>query len=369
MKILMLSTGMGLGGAETQICDLSARLIELGHEVHIAWLTGQPGLALPPKAKTHSLNIHKTPVGFIQAIAKIRNLYKTIKPDIVHAHMVHANLIARLTRLTNWPLRTWKNPRLICTAHSSNEGGQLLMWAYRLTDPLTDLTTHVSKQAADTFIAKGATKPDRIVVIPNGVNTEKFRPDIKARQTVRADLDLTHQTVIMAVGRLEPPKNHASLIRAFAQVHASQTNCHLVLVGDGSLRNELEDLVAIKQLAGSVSFLGVRHDIAALLNGADFVTLTSRFEGFPIAVAEAMATEKLVVATACGGVPTMLEGVGMVVPIEDDEALTSGLTKALSISPQARHTFGQSARQRVVTEYSINALTDTWLRLYAHPRS
>ena len=364
MRILFLATGMGLGGAETQICDLSARLIELGHEVHIAWLTGQPGLALPSRAKTHSLNIDKTLMGFVQAIVKIKNLYKTIEPDIVHSHMVHANLLARLSRLTNWPGRNWKYPRLICTAHSPNEGGRLLMWAYRVTDLLTDLTTHVSRQAADSFIAKGAVKSDRIIVVPNGVNTNQFHPDSKAGQTLRAELGLTHQTVIMAVGRLEPPKNHASLIRAFTQVHASQSNCRLVLVGDGSLRNELVELVANRRLTDAVSFLGIRHDVPALLNAADLFVMPSKFEGFGLAIAEAMATGKLVVATNCGEAAKLLDGHGIIVPIEDDQALISGLTQALSMSSEERHKLSQSARHQVVEKYSINTAAETWLKLY-----
>jgi len=200
MKILMLATGMGLGGAETQICALSARLIDLGHEVHIAWLTGDAGLALPAKAITHPLNIYKTPIGFTRAITRLRKLTHTIEPDVIHAHMVHANLIARLTRLTNRHKNGLHQPRLICTAHSSHEGGRLLMLGYRFTDSLTDLTTHVSQQAANTFIDKGAIGKDRILVVPNGVDTDRFKPDNTAYRNVRQTLGLNKKVPLERIG-------------------------------------------------------------------------------------------------------------------------------------------------------------------------
>ena len=367
MKILMLSTGMGLGGAETQIYSLSARMIELGHEVHIAWLTGQAGLALPQQAVTHPFNIHKTPLGLLLAIKKLNQLITEIEPDVVHAHMVHANLIARFSRLTSWPRKRRQMPKLICTAHSSNEGGKLLMLAYRCTDRLADLTTHVSEQAADAFVDAGAVTRDRIMVVPNGIDTARFRPDHQARISIRESLALTDKRVIMAVGRLEYPKNHASLIRAFVQIQPDYPDTHLVIVGDGSLRKKLESLVRSEQISQSVTFLGKRHDIPAILNAADIGVMSSRFEGFGLAIAEAMATEKLVVATNCGGAAKLLAGHGIVVPIENDQALARGLEEALEITPEARGKLGQTARELVLTGYSIDAMTQTWLRLYRYP--
>jgi glycosyltransferase involved in cell wall biosynthesis len=363
----MLSTGMGLGGAETQICALTARLIDRGHEVHIAWLTGSAGLTLPRGAVSHAFKISKTPLGLVQAITKLSALIHQIEPDVMHAHMVHANLIARLTRLIARQKIRPHSPRLICTAHSSNEGGRLLMLAYRMTDTLTDLTTHVSEQAAEAFIDKGAVKKDRIRVVPNGIDTTRFRSDPSVGLSIRQELNLGDKTIIMALGRLEPPKNHASLIRAFAHLHPTRPETHLLLVGDGSLRSELEGLARAQQISTAVTFLGTRHDAPALLNAADVVAMPSRFEGFGLAIAEAMSTEKIVVSTNCGGAAKLLNGLGIVVPVEDDLALASGLVQALAFSPENRRKFGELARQRVLSEYAIDAVTDTWLQLYRNP--
>lgn len=364
MKILMLSTGMGLGGAETQICGVVQGLIARGHEVHVAWLTGQAGIKLPERAVTHPFGINKTPIGFIQAIFKLNRLINRIKPDVIHAHMVHANLIARLTKLTLLKQGRHNKPRLICTAHSSNEGGKLLMLGYRLTDKLTDITTHVSKEAATIFIQKQAVTPGRVLVVPNGIDTAHFAPNPIARKRIRDQLDLTDRPVIMIVGRLEWPKNHASLIEAFSRVSTQHPTAYLIVVGDGSLKGELEHMVLAKQLQNQIIFLGARTDIADLLNAADIVALSSRFEGFGLVVAEAMATQKIVVATECGAISDMLPNVGIMVPIESIAALTAGLQEAMAMPEKTRTELGVAARQVIIDHFSIDSTLNRWLSIY-----
>lgn len=378
MKVLMLSTGMGLGGAETQICDLAKRMTALHHEVHVAWLTGEAGVVIPTGVTPHPFNIRKTPLGLIKAIIALKKLIKDLKPDVVHAHMVHANIVARLVRLIK-PM-----PKLICTAHSSNEGGRIRMLAYRFTDSLADMTTHVSQEATEIFIKKGASKTGRIVTVHNGVDTARFRPDSYVRLVTRKTLGLQNKIVVMMVGRLEHPKNHASLIRAFAQLSEFSPDLHLVLVGSGALENDLRSQVAIAEMNQKVTFLGARYDVPALFNAADIAVLSSRFEGFGLVVAEAMATEKLVVATECGGVAVLIKKFGIIVPPENDKALLNGLKGAVAMispaMPQSEkladknkthseasdqiQVMTQLARKHIVQNFSLDAIVDRWLQIY-----
>ncbi|MGL5947829.1 MAG: glycosyltransferase [Aeromonas sp.] len=123
MKILLIITGLGMGGAERQVCDLADQFAAKGHEVLLISMTGETvNRPLSAKIEVVELRMAKTPLGFIKAYSKTRNLIKKFKPDVVHSHMVHANLFSRLLRLTT------RFKKLICTAHSSNEGGGGECW-------------------------------------------------------------------------------------------------------------------------------------------------------------------------------------------------------------------------------------------------
>ena len=363
MKILMLATGMGLGGAETQICDLARKMQARGHDLHIAWLTGQVEVRIPSGVQSHPLSVTRTPIGFIRALIKLKRLIKEIKPDVVHSHMVHANLNARLTRLFQ------RIPVLICTAHSSHEGGSLLMLAYRLTDSLADLTTNVSEHALNEMLRKKAAWPNRTAVIHNGIDTNRFAPDISTRAQIRAALGLEDQFVFMAVGRIEPEKNHALLIRAFARILPTHPQAKLIIVGNGSRQKELEMLSQSLEISNEVLFLGARDDVPALLNAADALTLSSRFEGFGIVLAEAMATGKFVITTDCGGIAQAIRGIGTVVPVDDEAALAQALSAAINLSPEALERSGESLRTIVKEHFCLDTITDTWLQVYTNPKS
>ena len=363
MKILFLVTGMGIGGAEVQISELAKRMKALGHEVHVAWMTGEAGIDLPDGVLGHPFRINKTPWGFIKAIWRLRKLVGQIRPDVIHAHMVHANLLARIHRLVS----SASTP-LVCTAHSSNEGGRLRMLAYRITDRLCDLTTNVSDHAVNTFINKGASVSGRIATIHNGVDIERHTPDSVSRQSMRSSLGLTDKFVILIIGRLEYPKNHALLLHAYARIANEHPSTHLVVVGCGSLESELKALVETLDVSDQVSFLGARIDTPALFNAADIVAVSSRFEGFGLVLAEGMACGKFIVTTDCGGIAEVIKDLGSqfgtVVPVEDVVALQTALGAAIEMPHNDRMQAGEKARAHVVKHYSIDSITKQWLGIY-----
>lgn len=123
MKITLIITGLGMGGAERQVCDLANQFVAKGHEVFLISMTGETvNRPLSAKIDVAELNMAKTPFGFIKAYWQARQLIKQFKPDVVHSHMVHANIFTRLLRIST------HMRKLICTAHSSNEGGVAACW-------------------------------------------------------------------------------------------------------------------------------------------------------------------------------------------------------------------------------------------------
>jgi len=278
----------------------------------------------------------------------------------VHSHMVHANLLARLVR----PLAPI--PVLVCTAQSINEGGRLREILYRMTDPLCDLTTQVSRAGLERYVRVGAVPAHKIRLIPNGVDTVRFRPDREARGIMRDALGLHDGFVWLAVGRFERAKDYPNMLRAFAGVVARRPEARLIIAGQGTLQGEAEQLVAELRIADRVHFLGVRKDISALMNAADAYVMSSAWEGTPMVLLEAGATGLPIVATAVGGNgEVVVDGqTGFLVPPGDSEALMRAMLRLMDLSPDERARMGRAGRAHVEANYSLERVVDQWEKLY-----
>lgn len=361
MKILLVITGLGIGGAERLVVNLADMLACRGHKVRIVSLTG-PTLFKPldPNIRIVAFETVKSLLGFARAYLALRRLIRDFRPDVIHSHMIHANLLSRLVRLSVTV------PRLVCTAHSTNEGGRLRMLAYRLTDFLADVSTNVSREAVEAFEAKGAVPRGKMLAVLNGIDCEVFSPDPQSGLEIRRSFAVDRDTrVFIAVGRLFEAKDYPNLLNAFAQVLASLPQSCLWIVGDGPLRNELETMAATLGLGEHVNFLGVRHDIPVLLRAADVFVLSSAWEGFGLVVAEAMATETTVVATNCGGVREVAGGIGYLVEPRDSKALACAMIDAANLSTAEAQNLGRKARQRIVKQFSLHQTVDRWLEIYS----
>ena len=348
-----------MGGAEHVVVNLADALVARGHQVKIAYLTGE-ALVLPKNKSIEVVAIGmQGKAGFLSAYFKLRKLVKNFKPDVVHSHMVHANLISRLLRLTV------KIPKLICTAHNANEGGKLRMLAYRMTDRLASISTNVSQEAVDEFIAKGAVKQGRMLAIPNGIDVNIFSYDGHTRDVIRNALGINNKKMILAVGRVDTQKDYPNLLQAIQLLAQQRDDFKVFIVGDGPLKAELNLLVKTLNIGDFVEFLGIRRDVPALMSAADLFILPSAWEGFGLVVAEAMACERVVVATDCGGVKEVVGSNGFLVQPKKSTLLADSLNSALSLSELERSEIGAAARQRVVDRFSLDANVDSFLRLYA----
>ena len=360
MKILYVITGLGVGGAERQVLDLADRFQEQGHVVNICYLTG-PALLHPKSTKVEvvGLNLEKTIPGFVSGLFKLRSIITGFTPDVVHAHMVHANLFTRLLR----PFCAIK--KLINTAHSTNEGGKARMLAYRLTHGLANVTTNVTVEAVRIFEQKKACPIGEMLAIPNGIDTERFKPDLLARTELRNSEGVSDQDdLIVAVGRLVDAKDYKNLLQAFSTLCAKRPRAKLWIVGEGPQRQMLTELVGGLNISHAVKFLGVRSDVDKIYNAADLYVLSSAWEGFGLVVAEAMASEKIVVATDCGGVKEVVGGCGYLVPIKDPQGLAQAMSSALEMAPGDKDHMSGSARARIIENYAINEIVGIWTRLY-----
>lgn len=359
MRILLVTTGLKMGGAEHQVVALARAFLAQGQAVAILSLSPGREIDVPADAHVVELSMSKTPAGMARALWQARGLVKSWRPDVIHAHMIHANVFTRL--LT----RVVQCPPVICTAHSFREGGRLRMIAYRLTDRWSALTTHVSEDGREGMVASGAVQADRITVMPNGIDIERFRPSAALRGTTRARLGISAGTrLALNVGRLVPEKAQALLLRAFAQIDTATLPVHLLIAGGGPLHQALAEQIMALNLNSRVTLLGPRSDVPALLNAADTFVLSSDIEGLPMVLVEALASGCPVVATDAPGVREVVHDQGTIVPRDDATALAVALDAAL------RHGRGSSAdeaarRAVMIARFSIDAVAQRWLEIYA----
>jgi len=262
------------------------------------------------------------PVRFARLVRALRRGHF----DVVHTHLAGANILgvvaASLLRIPS-----------VVTLHSTRSSADDHWYHGRLE-------RFVLRRLATTLIAVGEetaiAQSDRIgrrdlVVMPNAV-TPIPPLDPAVRRTVRnaimADPD---RRLVLTVGRLEPPKAHADLIDAFAAVVRRGVDAELAIVGRGSLQEETEAVVAAHGLCDRVHFLGVRDDVHEVMHAADLFALSSRWEGLPMVLLEAMESELPIVSTDVGDVGAVLDdSAARVVPPGDPGALADGLVEALA---------------------------------------
>jgi len=352
-----------MGGADQQILILAQAMQARGHQVKIMALAPLGAMGLEAQRAgipTESLDLRRN-LAVVPRFFRLVRMIRTWRPDVLHSHMMHANLVARAVRAFA-PV-----PVLISTIHSINDGGALRMVAYRLTSGMVDRFTIISRLAAQRYIAIGAVPEGRLQVIPNTVDTSRFRRLPHARAAIRQELGLGDEFVWIAIGRFEPAKDYPTMIAAFARVATERPNSQLVLVGEGSLKGDVEGLILQKGLVGRVRLLGVRRDVPELLSAADGYLLSSAWEGMPVALLEAASAEVPIVATMVGGVAEVVEDgmTGLLVPPADPLALAQAMLRMESFSPEARGSMGQRGRILIEERYGTERVLQMWDRLYS----
>jgi glycosyltransferase involved in cell wall biosynthesis len=363
-RVLFVITDLDYGGAETQLRDLVLVFARRGIVVGVVSM-------LPPVAYRDELTNAGVQVWSLDMKRKradarmIRSLAHRVhafEPDIVHSFMIHANILARVSRAC-----AWRQVPLISSARSTNEGGKMPMLAYRITDRWASMTTSVCQAGVDRYVAIGAAPAGRIVYMPNGVDTSCFYPDEERRDTMRNALGIvSDQPAILAVGRFVEAKNHAGMLRAFARVIEAHPNALLFLAGQGPLLSPTRALAQALHLEDSVRFLGVRDDVPDLMRASDLYLMSSLCEGLPNVLIQAAASGLLAVVTDVGGNASVVrDGVtGRVVPPEDDAKLASAVIDMLRGLPTIQSSWGEAARAVALSDFSLESVADRWLNLY-----
>ncbi len=360
--VVLLTTNLARGGAETQVALLALSLSRRGWPVSVVSLLDPSAFRLELTAAgvpLHSLGMQPGRPNPL-AVARLAVILRELHPCVLHSHMFHANLLARLTRLA------FPAPLIVSTLHSMAEssrhsaGTRWRDWLYRATDPLADATVAVCQAVAERHAASGAVRRRKLRVIPNGVDTQQFRPDAPRRERLRGELGVGGEFVWLAAGRLMWKKDYPTMLRAVARLPAGI----LFIAGAGPLEAELAALA--RELRVRVHFLGSREDLPALMNAADGLVLSSAVEGLPMVLLEAAASGLPSVSTNAGGArDAIVDGqTGYLAPCGNPDALAAAMAQMVELSGAARHAMGHAARELALARFDMASVTSQWERLY-----
>jgi glycosyltransferase involved in cell wall biosynthesis len=281
----------------------------------------------------------------ITPLAKLMRFY-----DIVHVHLFPAQLWAVLgAALSSTPIP------LVTTEHGSSNSRR--RWWLRSFDAW--LYRHYacvacnSDATAESLVRWCPLVEAKVRVVENGISLEDF----ERAQPVELDIP-TNAARLVFVGRFEPPKDHATILRALAAI----PDVRLLLVGDGPLRMEVEELAKGIGVAERVTFLGKRQDVGRILKASDIYVHSATFDGFGIAACEAMAAGLPVIASDVPGLAQVVDGAGVLFPVGDDVTLAREIQGLLS-SPERRREMSNASRKRAQC-FSIEKTVEGYLAMY-----
>ncbi|BDC49334.1 glycosyl transferase family 1 [Bryobacterales bacterium F-183] len=364
-RVALLLTQLATdGGAEAQVSSLAREFQRMRWDVHVISIRPPRSTLEDAGIPLHSLDMHSA-LDLPAAIVRLRRLIRDIRPDVLHSHMTHANLLARITR----PLL--QVPVVINTLHGlrmynmQGEGYMLREAAHRLTDRLADLTTVVCNEANSYYVQAKAVSPGRILTMPNGVDVDRFRPDAALRFATRLALDLDREFTWICAARFHSVKNHPALLRAFHATLQNRPDSVLLLVGEGPGQAELHALSKELGIQSKVRFLGRRNDLPALLNASDAFALASRFEALSIALLEAAACGLPIACTDVGGNrDIVIDGYNGFLAKADASDLDAAMRRIAGLSFAARSAFSTNARMHVQRNFELHGVAQSWCDLY-----
>jgi GalNAc-alpha-(1->4)-GalNAc-alpha-(1->3)-diNAcBac-PP-undecaprenol alpha-1,4-N-acetyl-D-galactosaminyltransferase len=356
MKIVFLTSSLGAGGAERVAATLCNAWSARGDAVSLISTFsggGQPFYELAEPVELLSLadfapSAAKTPAGYFRRARALRRLVKQRRPDVIVSFLSNVNIAAVVT------LRSLRIPLIVCE-RTDPSGGALSLpiragcrLTYRFADALAVQTGTVAAAAASRYPGLR-----QVVAIPN-----PLPPGLPAH----ARRMHRERKVLLSLGRLSAEKQVGKLIRVFAALAGAYADWDLHIYGDGPLKAELNAQVALAGLSGRIVLHGVTAQPWAAMAAADAFAMTSRYEGFPNAMLEAMGVGLPCIAFDCPSGPRELSGEGgdaILVPLDDERALGAALAEVMA-NETLRQTLGARAREGALRRFGLAAVLERW---------
>jgi glycosyltransferase involved in cell wall biosynthesis len=353
---------LDVGGTERQLVVLAKGLHKQGHDVAVMVFyangkfekelheSGIPVFDLRKSGRWDLLPF------FIRAVQVTWKL----KPRLIYAFLSTPNVLTAFLK----PI--FPSVRVVWGVRASNVDLDRYNWlsraSYRIECRLSrfaDLIICNSRAGLEYAVAHGFPRR-RMTVIPNGIDTERFKPDIATREHMRKEWGIAeHEMLIGLVARLDPMKDHSTFLRAASMLVQEWPDVRFVCVGDGSepYKDELYHQAIALGLKGRLIWVSAGDDVGGIYNAVDLVTSCSSYgEGFSNVIAEALACGRPCVVTDVGDAKRIVGDTGYVVDPGNPRALVSAWQEALDMGCLEKGSRGQRARERVIEHFSLERL-------------
>lgn len=355
-KILFIINGLGYGGAESQLLGIMPAFVDEGYEVSL--ITVVKDLSLLNRLDNRIKHYNLGAGGIVSVVKVFRRLFKLVReisPDVVHSHLFKANMMSRLIKLR------FPTVRVINTTHSNYNLDASVYnpyLVYRLTSRLVDFHTAVSVPALENLSKRRCIGSDRSAIVHNAIDISTFR-----QTTERPDATIFRW---IAIGRLIAVKDYKNLFDALQLLKPHLSDFVVDIAGDGDLKEELKSQVELAGLSGNVNFLGIIKNIPALLNGYHGYVISSRSEGLPMAMLEAMTAGLPVTGTDVGEIRYILDAArgGNVVPAQDPAALAAAMRQMMGMTPVELAAMGKRNIDFVRCHFEKSTILKTWEAIY-----
>lgn len=362
-RVVHIIKATGIAGAEKHLLTLLPALDRERFEMHLLVLT-EPTKPVPElfyALEAEGVIVERVRIsGHVDPMLPLRLALqlRSLAPQLVHTHLLHADLYGTLAA------RLARVPMVISTRHNDDpfRGRWPLTLLLRIINRCTDHFVAISERVRDFTIEVEQVPELRLDTVNYGLVSEPESCQVDAH----SDLELSSGPLLVCVARLIEQKGHRWLLSAFRAVVEEFPQATLLLLGDGPLRSQLEELAAELGLLEHVQFAGWSNKVSALLPGTDLFVLSSEWEGFGLVLLEAMAAGLPIVATRVGAIPEIVVHgeTGWLVEAKNTPALASAIISALR-APEQMAEFGHRGRARLHRDFSAERMVASTEYLYA----
>jgi glycosyltransferase involved in cell wall biosynthesis len=373
VKVVHVITGLAIGGAEMALCRLLEHSSRDGSDITHGVVSLMKGGALRHRIRAAGVELEEldlTPGSIpVSRAFRLAEAIRRQRPTLLHGWMYHGNMaatVAKYLQRRSWPL-IWGirySPGVLRDEKSTT---RILI---RVEGPLSRLPAAIiycSQASARQHESLGY-HAEKTVVIPNGFDSEAFKPDPEAKARLVRDIGVSRDTpVVGIVARFHPQKDHRNITAAVAELSRRRPDVHFVFVGpDVDPTNQsLVEMIRSFGVEDRVTLLGECHDVTKMMPGLDLLCSGSAWgEAFPNVLAEAMACGVPCVATDVGDSALIVGSTGIVVPPRDPEALAAAMSRLIALAPEERHQLGQAARWRIIKHFSLPEVARRYDDLY-----
>jgi glycosyltransferase involved in cell wall biosynthesis len=355
LRVLWLLDSMNAGGAENLAATFARNVDRKRIEPTIAWLASIDGNATAPLLASTGVATHEFAAHSLRDLAAFRRLLAFISDgrfDVIHSHLTYASIWGTIAgRISRVPSVATLHAAPPATGRAARARDRLMRF---VLDRWSSCVIAVSASLRTAYLAEGGLRPRKVVVLHNGIEPGRFETGWTSER-LHEEFGIPTQTpVVVTVSVQRPGKGIETLIDAAAAV----PQAHFLVVGDGPLRAEWEQLSRSRGLAGRMTWTGHRHDVASLLPGCDLFALPTKADAFPTVLLEALAAGLPVVASRVDGVPEIIEdgATGLLVTPGDAGALARAIAALLG-DERRRTTMRDAARSTVRGHFSV----DSWI--------